>query len=93
MPSTDCLVLNELLAVISGISAILFAISEFFGFKKPEGCTSVIQYTGCKCLKVADVVVAQVSPRNSIDGPRPWRRSCDMPRITEEPPVSIYIKK
>jgi hypothetical protein len=82
MPS-DCKLFNEMLGGLAALFSILFGISEWMGFTRPQGCGSITKLTCCKCLVVADKVVDIVSPRNSLDGPRPWRKSCDLPRIAE----------
>jgi len=77
---------SEALAIATALTTILFAISEYFGYKRPEGCHSLTQWVGCKCVRVVDNVVKTVSPRNSVDGPHPYRRSCDVPRVSKELP-------
>ncbi len=79
MALSDCLFVNEVLAVMTAITTILFALSEWLGIKRKD--TPAVTALAAKTLvKTADVVIATVSPRNSVDGERPWRRSSEMPR-------------
>ena len=82
MPFSDCLLVNEVLAVITAITTILFAVSEYLGLTKKD-TPALTLFATKKAVDVADAVVATVSPRTSVDGPRPWRKSCDLPRIVE----------
>ncbi len=79
---TDCLILNEMLAIFTTITAFLFGFSEWLGLSNNKN-KSVTAWSRCKCLFVRDVVVATISPRSSLDEARPVRKSCDMKTIRD----------
>ncbi len=78
----DCVILNELLTIFTAVTAFLFGFSEWLGLSNGNN-KSVTAWSRCKCLFVKDVIVATVSPRSSLDEPRPVRKSCDMKTIRD----------
>ena len=81
MPSADCLFVTEILAMVTAIMTGLFAISEYLGWRKGDAAVTAVAIKTAR--KSVDVVVRHVSPRNSVDGERPWRKSSELPRIVE----------
>ncbi len=78
----DCVILNELLTIFTAVTAFLFGFSEWLGLSNNKN-KSVTAWSRCKCLFIKDVVVATVSPRSSLDEPRPVRKSCDMQKVRD----------